>query len=532
MGACSSRGVVPLTPRLSSVEAASSLPPSDDTTLPSSHVGPHVSPSMVKGVLSTSGNFEVNEQCELIASPPAVRMETKHEEVNLTPPTRHAMATFTRPPPSPRRRLSSELATTAAADKPMVDLAPEAAASHSVDLSAFAYVASIGSGGHGAVLLMRRKADNQPTALKVTKRESVTDPGDRIRLLSERRLLASLSHPMVAGFVCAFKDSQRLYLAMEYVGGGIGGDLQGYFQARRVISLAEHQLILASATLMLEYLHGRGVVHRDLKKENLMVTSAGYLKLIECVHGLKLLLPCVCPMRLPMRLRPSPCSSCQPLANSNAVETRHCTSFGCAKELGKDNGERTYSVCGTPSIMAPERLDPDTGHGLESDWWSLGVLSFECCYSESPFRMFGAECSTLTQCFTHIMDPEYMPNLLEEMKGYPGSTPQALALIGQLMEYEPEERAGAAAVRSAGMLEGFDWEALCSQQLPEHARLKIDAELTAEDPFEHAQRVCQARRTSSSGGVMGSEEDEALAYLAHCESSSPCVGDEEWDKDW
>lgn len=80
--------------------------------------------------------------------------------------------------------------------------------------------------------------------------------------------------------------------------------------------------------LALEYLHKMDVVYRDLKPENALMTEDGYLKIAD---------------------------------------------FGLAKKL--NSGELTYSLVGTPEYLAPEIIRRQ-GHGLEADWWSLGVLMY------------------------------------------------------------------------------------------------------------------------------------------------------------
>ncbi|XP_009944461.1 PREDICTED: cGMP-dependent protein kinase 2-like, partial [Leptosomus discolor] len=79
----------------------------------------------------------------------------------------------------------------------------------------------------------------------------------------------------------------------------------------------------------LEYLHGRGIVYRDLKLKNLMLDQRSFIKLVD---------------------------------------------FGFAQELGR--GEKTYSFCGTPKYLVPETLRQE-GHDFTIDFWMLGILAFK-----------------------------------------------------------------------------------------------------------------------------------------------------------
>lgn len=304
----------------------------------------------------------------------------------------------------------------------------------SLSLDRLAYVSRLGGGGFGTVVLMRHRDDGRAVALKVIKRERVKEAEDRRLLLSERSLLGELTpHPMLVSFWCGMKDQLNLYLAMEHVA---GGDLQGYMAARGALSASDQRLVLASATFILAYLHSRGVVFRDLKKENLLVTSSGYLKLCD---------------------------------------------FGIAKAIGTGPDARTYTFCGSVNSMAPERFDPEgdgDGHGFACDWWSLGILAFECAFSQTPYSMLGAggaggeATDALTDVLEKLLDEEFMPDLLQQMAGYPGSSAVALALMRSLLAYEPEERPlNAVQVRGQPFFDGFAWDRLEQQSLPPEATL-------------------------------------------------------------
>jgi serine/threonine protein kinase len=93
----------------------------------------------------------------------------------------------------------------------------------------------------------------------------------------------------------------------------------------------------AQIVLAVGELHNKGIMHRDLKLENIMVDEDGYLKLID---------------------------------------------YGLAKNVSE--GQLATSYCGTPEYIAPEMVD-GTGHDFGVDWWAVGVLVYEMLIGVTPF---------------------------------------------------------------------------------------------------------------------------------------------------
>jgi serine/threonine protein kinase len=113
-------------------------------------------------------------------------------------------------------------------------------------------------------------------------------------------------HPFLVGMEYLFQNDMRLYFVMPFVR---GGELYKVFSSQK--RFKEEQVIFYAAqmTIAIGYLHMKGIVHRDLKLENILLDQEGYLKIID---------------------------------------------FGLAKMLS-DN-EETQSFCGTPEYLAPEMV--------------------------------------------------------------------------------------------------------------------------------------------------------------------------------
>lgn len=158
-------------------------------------------------------------------------------------------------------------------------------------------------------------------------------------LKTERTLLASIRHPFITRLKYAFQTPQRAFLVMDYIGGGQMGyhfqrDPRQFWCEERV------RLYAAQLVLALEHLHSLGVLHRDLKIDNVMFDDDGHAILID---------------------------------------------LGLAKRLpnGMEKGSPEYAGINN-LYFSPEMLRGES-FGLESDWWALGVLVYALLMGSVPF---------------------------------------------------------------------------------------------------------------------------------------------------
>jgi cGMP-dependent protein kinase len=216
-------------------------------------------------------------------------------------------------------------------------------------------------------------------------------------LFLEKNVLMQLDHVFIVSLVKTFKDEKRFYFLMEFVKG------MDLFDALRKIGLLsddDSRFYVAALMLMMEHLHERNIIYRDLKPENVMVDEEGYPKLID---------------------------------------------FGTAKIVAN----RTYTVIGTPHYMAPEVI-LGKGYNTTVDFYGIGVLLYEFISGKVPFGESEEDPYDIYQ------------KVLEHRLVYPDfldSKFPAKALIEQLLNSNPAMRTGGGIeqLKAHRWFNGFDW---------------------------------------------------------------------------
>ncbi|KAK3251619.1 cGMP-dependent protein kinase [Cymbomonas tetramitiformis] len=201
-----------------------------------------------------------------------------------------------------------------------------------VELKDLEHLAVLGIGAFGKVLLVRHQG--ALFALKCMSKRQVLEKNMVNHVKREKEIMRALSSPFTVNLMATLHDEHTLYMLMEKV---MGGEFFIYLQSREdACSEDEGRFYAACVIQAFEYMHGQGYMYRDLKPENLLIDSTGYLKV---------------------------------------------TDYGFAKKLVTG---KSYTMCGTPEYLAPEIINQN-GHGHAVDWWALGVLIFEMCTQDTPF---------------------------------------------------------------------------------------------------------------------------------------------------
>jgi serine/threonine protein kinase len=205
-----------------------------------------------------------------------------------------------------------------------------------VDLKDLELMGMLGSGTFGRVRLVRHKREpTTPYALKQLQKARVVEYGQVDNVKNERDVMVNLNHPFILKCVATFQDKHSLFMLLEFVQGGELFSLLSKQDTGAVpVAWAKFFAACVSAALA-DGFHARKIAYRDLKPENLLLDSQGYIKVVD---------------------------------------------LGFAKHIPT----RTYTLCGTPEYLAPE-IVLGKGHDEGVDWWAVGILIFEMLCGVSPF---------------------------------------------------------------------------------------------------------------------------------------------------
>uniref|UniRef100_H3AFJ3 protein kinase C n=1 Tax=Latimeria chalumnae TaxID=7897 RepID=H3AFJ3_LATCH len=276
-------------------------------------------------------------------------------------------------------------------------------------LQDFRCVAVLGRGHFGKVLLAEYKITGEMFAIKALKKGDIVSRDEVDSLMCEKRIFEtvnSVRHPFLVNLFACFQTKDHVCFVMEYAA---GGDLMMHIHAD-VFSESRAVFYAACVVLGLQFLHEHKIVYRDLKLDNLLLDTEGYVKIAD---------------------------------------------FGLCKE-GMSFGDRTNTFCGTPEFLAPEVLT-ETSYTRAVDWWGLGVLIYEMLVGESPFPGDDEE-----EVFDSIVNDEVRyPRFLST---------EAISIMRRLLRRNPDRRLGASErdaedVKKHLFFRSVDWNALLAKKV-------------------------------------------------------------------
>ncbi|MGV9775089.1 Stk1 family PASTA domain-containing Ser/Thr kinase [Streptosporangium sp. NPDC003464] len=240
----------------------------------------------------------------------------------------------------------------------------------------------IARGGMATVYLALDIRLDRTVAVKVMHRSLAEDPAFVRRFIGEAKSVASLSHPNVVHVFDQGTDGDNVYLSMEYVP---GRTLRDVLRARGRLPAREALEVMIPVLAALGAAHQAGLVHRDVKPENVLLSDDGRVKVVD---------------------------------------------FGLARAIEATNQTRTGVMIGTIGYMSPEQVTSGAADA-RSDVYSAGIMLFELLIGHQPYEGD----TPMSVAYRHVHDTVPVPSAL-----LPGTPPLLDTLVAQATARDPATR--------------------------------------------------------------------------------------------
>lgn len=205
-----------------------------------------------------------------------------------------------------------------------------------ITLGSFEIADRLGRGRFGVVHLARHKSSGWVCAIKTLKRREIVEHKLQEQVKKELEVQSSLQHPGIVRVWTWIVETERIHVVMEYC---IGGDLYGLLQKEGKVKLSRACSLLVGAVQGLAFLHEHGIVHRDVKAENVLLRDDGTSVLAD---------------------------------------------LGWCAEMEQNSNNTRLTLCGTLDYLSPEAVRGE-GVSFPCDVWACGVLLWELLTGDPPF---------------------------------------------------------------------------------------------------------------------------------------------------
>jgi serine/threonine protein kinase len=287
-----------------------------------------------------------------------------------------------------------------------------------LNLGPYRIVDAIGQGGMGQVFRAEHSLLGRTVAVKVLPKSKST-PEAIDSFTREIRAQAALDHENLVRALDAGHDGNVYFLVCEYVP---GADLRRYVRDRGPLGMAEAATIISQAARGLEHAHNCGLIHRDVKPANLLVTPDGHTKVSD--------------LGLAGSLAPT------------------------SDQQSGDGDPRAGKVVGTADYLSPEHIISPLSIGVASDIYSLGCTLYYAVTGKVPYPGGNAR----DKARRHCEDTPLHPRLLN-----PSLSEPFVEVIAAMMEKDPAKRIASAA-HVVERLRPWAGESVSSPRDPDEAR--------------------------------------------------------------
>ncbi|KAL0714988.1 hypothetical protein Bca4012_021967 [Brassica carinata] len=241
----------------------------------------------------------------------------------------------------------------------------------------------LGSGSFAVVWLAKHRSSGLEVAIKEIDKKKLS-PKVRDNLLKEISILSTIDHPNIIRFYEAIETGDRIFLVLEYCS---GGDLAEYINLHGKVSEAVAKHFMRQLALGLQVLQEKHCIHRDLKPQNLLLSSKDVTPLLKIGD------------------------------------------FGFARSLTPESMAETF--CGSPLYMAPEIIR-NKKYDAKADLWSAGAILFQLVTGKPPFD--GTNHIQLFQNIVRDTELKFPEDALNEIH------PDCVDLCRSLLRRDPIER--------------------------------------------------------------------------------------------
>ena len=204
------------------------------------------------------------------------------------------------------------------------------------DISFYKFGRMIGRGAFGKVNIGLNILTGRIVAIKSFNKQNISNEKAKKKIIYETNLMRGLYHPSVTKILETFETDKYMLIIMEYIS---GGNLQNFVKKRRKLCEKTARILYRQLIQGIKYIHSKGIVHRDIKLENILLDLNNIVKICD---------------------------------------------FGVGKLTQK--GQKLSDQCGTPVYMAPEIIKGDGYEGFPVDVWSSGVALYIMLSGNIPFN--------------------------------------------------------------------------------------------------------------------------------------------------